>query len=346
MNALGRSAADYGTQNKLASREDAAPTRPTQASQNGVAISTEDSSQIKSEFSAIQKQAAIDASTILAKKLELQIISENIGPNPFVIEAHKVSNILRLTNLTHEKLLQELIPIAKPLARPPISTYYVGAAALGKSGNIYLGVNLEFKGFPLNQAVHGEQFLIANARIHGETELIAIAVSAAPCGHCRQFLNEMGAVQTQILIPNHPPKSLSQFLPEAFGPQDLGLTGGLLTSVDYYKSQHPCSLTARAIDAALSSYAPYSKSLSGLALRVKDGTIYSGSYMENAAFNPSLSPLQSALVALVADKRDYDEICEAILVEQKSAVISHASISEEILKSLAPKAKFKLESMP
>lgn len=47
-----------------------------------------------------------------------------------------------------------------------------------------------------------------------------------------------------------------------------------------------------AIQAANRCHAPYSHSPSGVALELKDGTIFSGSYAENAAFNPTLPPLQ------------------------------------------------------
>ncbi|MEG3387511.1 hypothetical protein V5H41_28630, partial [Salmonella enterica] len=40
---------------------------------------------------------------------------------------------------------------------------------------------------------------------------------------------------------------------------------------------------------------PYSHSPSGVALECKDGRIFTGSYAENAAFNPTLPPLQGAL---------------------------------------------------
>ena len=36
-----------------------------------------------------------------------------------------------------------------------------------------------------------EQFLLANAVHHGERGLRRLAVSAAPCGHCRQFYSEL-----------------------------------------------------------------------------------------------------------------------------------------------------------
>ncbi|HSW73430.1 MAG TPA: hypothetical protein VLG44_08515, partial [Chlamydiales bacterium] len=144
--------------------------------------------------------------------------------NPFVIPADEVKKILQITGLQIEELLVQLIPIAKSFARPPISNFQVGEAALGKSGNIYLGVNIEFLDLPLNAAIHGEQFLIANARNCGETEILIMALPAAPCGHCRQFLNDIDETeQLKILIPNVPPKSLCSLLPEPFGPKDFGL---------------------------------------------------------------------------------------------------------------------------
>ena len=62
---------------------------------------------------------------------------------------------------------------------------------LGASGRLYVGVNLEFPCLPLHNSVHAEQFLVVNALQHGELELVKLAVSAAPCGHCRQFLSEL-----------------------------------------------------------------------------------------------------------------------------------------------------------
>ena len=39
--------------------------------------------------------------------------------------------------------------------------------------------------------IHAEQCLIANALLHGETGIQKLAISAAPCGHCRQFYSEL-----------------------------------------------------------------------------------------------------------------------------------------------------------
>ncbi len=291
-----------------------------------------------------EKGSEVNTNSI-RQEISMKKLEEMIPSNPFFISAEEVNEILAISGLKMEELLVQLIPIAKTFARPPVSGYHVGGAALGKSGNIYLGVNLEFLDLPLNAAVHGEQFLIANARNHGETEIIAIALSAAPCGHCRQFLTEIDERgQLQILMPNTPPKTLTALLPEAFGPKDLGLKANLLA----LPTEYPCfiqeySLVVEGLKAAFASYAPYSQSRSGIAIQTRDGKIYSGSYLENAAFNPSLSPLQTALVALVSDLRSYEEINEVVLVEQKTGKISQEMPTRALLRQVAPSAHFRLE---
>lgn len=62
---------------------------------------------------------------------------------------------------------------------------------LGVSGRLYVGVNLEFARLPVNNSVHAEQFLVVNAVHHEERGITKMAVSAAPCGHCRQFYSEL-----------------------------------------------------------------------------------------------------------------------------------------------------------
>lgn len=273
-----------------------------------------------------------------------ETIRQMLGENPFVISPEKVEQIISATGLTKAELLQRLIPIAQTYARPAVSNYYVGAAGLGASGTMYLGVNVEFTGFHLNQCIHGEQFLVANARNQGEKELTHLALSAAPCGHCRQFLNEMGTDSSlQIVIPNREARSLAEFLPDAFGPHDLGLQGGLLSSCVKHVGSDAMTLVDRATAAALTSYAPYSKSLSGVAIRTKQGAVYTGGCMENVGFNPSLSPFHAAIVALIADNCAYEDISEVVLVEQESALISHAAQIEALLKWIAPEASFHRE---
>lgn len=103
-----------------------------------------------------------------------------------------------------------------------MAQYHVGAVGLGASGRVLLGVNLELAGLPLSQAVHAEQFVIANAVRVGERRLTRLAVSAAPCGHCRQFMAELPGVEAlEVMVAGTPPARLPELLPYRFGPEDL-----------------------------------------------------------------------------------------------------------------------------
>lgn len=59
--------------------------------------------------------------------------------------------------------------------------------------------------------------------------------------------------------------------------------------------------TKTALRQAVQSYAPYSHCPSGLAIVTAGGAVYSGPYLESAAFNPSLGPLQAAVIDAVID---------------------------------------------
>jgi len=82
-------------------------------------------------------------------------------------------------------------------------------------------------------------------------------------------------------------------------------------------------LTSAALAAACAAYAPYSCTYAGVGLRTADGTIYEGRYAENAAFNPSLSPLQGALIALALAGGSYVSIEAAVLVEACEPASGH-----------------------
>lgn len=52
---------------------------------------------------------------------------------------------------------------------------------------------------------------------------------------------------------------------------------------------------------------------------MKSGKIFQGSYAENAAFNPSMPPLQAALIALNMAGENVMDIESAILIEKQTA---------------------------
>jgi len=330
------------------------------------------------------------------------------GDSPFVIEADEVQRFCKEAGLSERQYLATLVKPTQLLARVPISKFCVGAVGLGASGRIFKGVNLEFEGLPLNQTVHAEQFLVANAAQHGELQLRFIAVSAAPCGHCRQFLQEVwGVPEINILIADEhaETQSLLYFLPHRFGPDDLeestplvfephfnGLAVQSMNSPELNLKLNLCNgdggvkedalnlcngdgdvkedtlnlcngdgdvkeesihnfsssegfyqLRVAALKAANSSHAPYSKCPSGVALLTTKGKICTGFYIESAAFNPSLSPLQAAIVAFLCQEGgNYEDIVHVALVEKEGAVVQQGDTVKLALQKISPKCSFHL----
>jgi len=248
------------------------------------------------------------------------------------------TNRLVASGLSHiDELMLHLLPAAERYSTPPISDFHVGSVVLGASGNLYFGTNMEFEGLPLNFSVHGEQAAIVNARSHQETGVQALAIGGLPCGHCRQFMIELGSPKSvEIIVPDgcH---SLLEALPEPFTPDSLGNSMGLLSSQHHSLGSAEIAGDAveqGALDAANLSYAPYSQSYSGVALRLSSGAIISGSYVESVAFNPSLSPLHVALIQLNLSRHRCERIERAVLVEVPGAQISQRSTTAVLLGSV------------
>lgn len=254
-------------------------------------------------------------------------------------------------NINTETLLKNIVQKVCKIAIPPISEFYVGVAGLGKSGNIYYGINLEFPQLQINQTVHGEQFMICNAYSHDEPAITMLAVNAAPCGHCRQFLNELVApFKVKICIVNlNICETLADLLPYSFGPRDLGSEINLLSTINhnlkYDNNNGNDDLTIQAaLNAINRSYTPYTNSPSGVAILSKtNNQIYIGSYLENAAFNPSLAPFQAALISMISNGNRLDmenEIIQVVLMEKKKNLVKQYEGTQMILNKLAPNASF------
>lgn len=227
--------------------------------------------------------------------------------------------------------LQDLLPLARALAIPPVSEFYVGVVVEGASGAIYFGANFEFAGQSLAYTVHAEQAAVTMAVANGERGITKLAVTAAPCGLCRQFLNELTTASTlEIHVVDREPTTLAALLPHSFGPADLGIGAGLCSPQSHGLTlESDDELALAALAAANASYAPYSRSFAGVALRTADA-IYTGSLAENAAFNPSMGPMEAALVNLVIGGGEtYAAISDAVLVETGS--VSQADASRAVL---------------
>jgi cytidine deaminase len=75
-------------------------------------------------------------------------------------------------------------------AYAPYSEYQVGAAVLTRDGRVFAGANVENAAYPLG--VCAERSAIAKAASEGLRPggVEAIAITASPCGGCRQWLHE------------------------------------------------------------------------------------------------------------------------------------------------------------
>jgi cytidine deaminase len=114
-------------------------------------------------------------------------------------------------------------------AYAPYSRFPVGAAALADDHRIVVGCNVENVSYGLGLCA--ECAVVCALHSTGGGRLVALSCVDAsgallmPCGRCRQLLLEHGGPDMLI---DHPagPRPLSDLLPEAFGPDDLGRVAG------------------------------------------------------------------------------------------------------------------------
>ena len=91
--------------------------------------------------------------------------------------------------MTDDELLARADAVAER-AYAPYSKFHVGAAVLTRDGRVIEGVNVENAAYPLGTCA--ERTALSRAVTEGVSpgELEAIAITASPCGGCRQWLHE------------------------------------------------------------------------------------------------------------------------------------------------------------
>lgn len=126
--------------------------------------------------------------------------------------------------------LDEIVTRAKAMrefAYAPYSGFTVGAALLAEDGRVFSGANVENASYGLS--ICAERAAVFSAVAAGARRFEAIAVAGpettatAPCGACRQVLNEFNPAMTVIYTTPNGTRTttLDQLLPDAFGPQNL-----------------------------------------------------------------------------------------------------------------------------
>ena len=113
----------------------------------------------------------------------------------------------------------------------PYSRFRVGAAVLTDRGEIFSGCNVENASYGLTICAERNAIFQAVARSKPTLVIQAVvvftptALPTAPCGACRQVINEFGPDAQIFSVCDGPgviEHRLGALLPEAFGPGNLG----------------------------------------------------------------------------------------------------------------------------
>ncbi|MBA3897940.1 MAG: cytidine deaminase [Sphingomonadaceae bacterium] len=134
----------------------------------------------------------------------------------------------------------DLIAAARDAAKnayAPYSEFKVGAAILLTDGRVVTGANVENASYGLSLCA--ETVALAKVAVEGGMNSVAeIAVigfpsktPVRPCGRCRQILNEAAQIGRRDIVIHCSSGNgdmieqhlLSDMLPHAFGPADLGI---------------------------------------------------------------------------------------------------------------------------
>lgn len=114
----------------------------------------------------------------------------------------------------------------------------------------------------------------------------------------------------------------------------------LLESIKANKDGPLVAAAVAALQEAEVSYAPYSRCPAGAAIVTEHGEVYSGGYVESAAYNPSMPPLQTAIIDAVIDGMPcYTGVRDVVLVELEGGPVQHAPTAKVVLEQIAPEAR-------
>jgi cytidine deaminase len=246
-----------------------------------------------------------------------------------------------------------LMERAKTFSVPQVSGRQIGVVAVGQSGRVYLGTNIEIKGSAPSDVVHGEVFAVTLAKAYGEKGLKHMILSAPGCGPCRQVMREGGDGNTQVYFKTFDGKqayqlTLDQMLPHPFSyanatlnmyaPPDLGLMNG------YQRYKAPNHLTHTATDLAGASYLNKpGKRWAGLAITLKPpynshGTI-GGNVTTISGPNSTITPIQEVMIKLASQQIPFTAIDKATMAQPADAEYSFIPQARLLLSLIAPQAK-------
>jgi cytidine deaminase len=130
-----------------------------------------------------------------------------------------------MSSVTQQQLVERAVSVAEN-SHSPYSKFRVGAALLGKNGELFTGTNVENASYGLTICAERSAFFTAVTA--GCKEFTAIAIVATgdtpppPCGACRQVMAEFCAGDFEVILAaiDHPADiqtyTLDELLPHRF----------------------------------------------------------------------------------------------------------------------------------
>lgn len=292
----------------------------------------------------------------------LQHAQKKVPKDTWFVHDTIVAEMERELGVDRDTVLETLAKLAATRKSTPVSNFGVGAAVVTAKGDVVLGANIELKSLPLNSTLHAERTAIFLAMELGEKP-VEIITTAAPCGGCRQWLNEIEGGRDLLIVSrdasgNRFKKKLGELLPMDFGPSALGQKG--FFDAGQFKGDRArwvipdvgtelSTLEMEAFVKALEkSYAPYSQSSSAALIRLRDGRFVTGSYTEHAAFD-GYAPVMIAYGKLKMTGVRDGEIAAIYLLEAPGLVveteINHVSANQIVVDAIS-KARGEAQAIP
>jgi cytidine deaminase len=300
--------------------------------------------QIRSRIEALEQSsgAAVRSAVSQALAATERQVAENLGG---VLPAKQAAEICAAHGIINDELMLLSLGKARDYAHPPISNFYVGCVGReAGSGNLVFGGNLEFTGAHIGNTVHGEGFVFTRSFSRG-TAIETIAIGEAhPCAHCRQYLSEFAATTALTLIdPLGHRLKMADLYPWPFDPDYLGEKGIVAGEIRHaglelqpYGNLVSAAVAAKLTDLGRRSYTPYGKSPAAIVLTLKDGVIIGGTAIESVSFNPTISPLQSAMIDLFAHGYAATDITAAVIATSDGAQVDYILHAVDALFAIAP----------
>jgi len=131
--------------------------------------------------------------------------------------------------MTNEELITKAFQAQKN-SYSPYSKFRVGACIETKDGNYFFGANIENASYGATNCAERSAVFAAYSNGYRKDDIVKLAIVSdgerisAPCGICRQVLNELLKKDTPIILSNGKEtvvKTIEELLPMSFDLEDV-----------------------------------------------------------------------------------------------------------------------------